>query len=624
MIKKYFFFLSLVFFFTFFVSDRSLAVWNKYCDQSQYSANQTCSGSVIEANHFSDDFEVRGQDDPGDSLTFWGNFLDGNGWIDINNGIAVGIDPATGFAIINANKLWPNLIGSGTSNTYSVQTYVKDQDDAPSGNATYNIVLSYAPIILSAQIGATTIAPGATVPNGDVVTFTCSSTTNMTISPSVTPPTTFSVTNTGTYEYTGTFTNNDTTSHTYTVSCTNIGGSVSQEDFTFNTEGVPSITGDIHISNIVSSPNTVSTPINFDWNSDGNACSLYNYDRSINYGPATGTPDPARGSVPWAFTLSAGSAPSTSGTFGYYVKCIDSEYTARQAGPSPIETFGGISNVAWLKYDVVIGNGGSCPPGQEPDVNGYCHAPCGPGLTWDPTTLQCVTGSGCPSGQYLINGVCGTCPSNQVYNPSLGTCVAFSSNNASCQFTDTTFATVKIVNPPSCPVGATTFNVDYTNGPSQSLDPNGFAWENTQYQYRYTCNSQNIKIIKACVRPYTHFLVFNVSAGFVKKSSGIDISWTVEDPNDTCKIVATDINNGNVVLDTSSATGSPLYTNLTTGTMVSSLRAISSSSYKSITGNLFSINSSLRFVASCINSSAYNPGYYQLVRDVYVTNEKEN
>lgn len=623
MIKKYFFFLSLVFFFTFLMSDRSLAqsnVWNRSCTESQYSALQTCSGYVVEASHFTDEFEVRGQDDPGDSLTFWGNFFDGNGVVDLNNGISVGVDPATGYASINHTKTWPNLIGSGTSHTYSVDTYVKDSQNAQSGFATYEITLRYAPIILSAQIGATTIAPGATVSNGDVVTFTCSSTTNMTISPSPTSPTTFSVVNTGTYEYTGTFTNNDTAAHTYTVSCSNIGGSVTQQDFTFNT-GTSGITGDIHISNVVGSPNTPSTPITFNWNSDGNACSLYNYDRSVNFGSASGSPDPNRASVPWSLNLSAANAPATNGTFRYYVKCIDSEYPGRQAGPSPVETFNGVTNVAWLAYDMNIG----CPSGQIADVNGYCHVPCGAGLTWSPTLLQCISSNGCPAGQYPINGVCGTCPINQVYNPSLGACVPMSTNAASCQFTDTTFNTVKIVNQPSCPAGSTLgFLVDYTNGPSQPLDPNGFTWENTQYQYRYTCNSQNLKIIKACSRPYTHFIVFNVSASFVKKNSAIDLSWTIEDPNDTCKIVATDIKNGNVVLDTSTATSSALYTNLTTGSMSSSLRSISSGSYKSVTGSLFNINSSLRFVASCINQSAYNPGYYQLVRDVYVTNEKEN
>jgi hypothetical protein len=620
MIKKYFFFLSLVFFFTFLMSDRSLAVWNKYCDQSQYSSNQTCSGYVVVASHFTDEFEVRGQDDPGDSLTFLGSFSDdpsGNSVNLLGPGVSVGVG-STGYATITATHLWAQQT---LPHTYSVSTSVRDQDNAQSSQpGIYSVYIDYAPIVLNAAIGMVSISPGATVSNGDVVTFTCSSTTNMTISPSPTSPTTFSVVNTGTYEYTGTFTNNDTAAHTYTVSCSNIGGSVTQQDFTFNT-GTSGITGDIHISNVVGSPNTPSTPLTFNWNSDGNACSLYNYDRSINFGSASGSPDPNRASVPWSLNLSAANAPSTNGTFRYYVKCIDSEYPGRQAGPSPVETFNGVTNVAWLAYDMNIG----CPSGQIADVNGYCHVPCGAGLTWSPTLLQCISSNGCPVGQYPINGVCGTCPINQVYNPSLGACVPMSTNAASCQFTDTTFNTVKIVNQPSCPAGSTLgFLVDYTNGPSQPLDPNGFTWENTQYQYRYTCNSQNLKIIKACSRPYTHFIVFNVSASFVKKNSAIDLSWTIEDPNDTCKIVATDIKNGNVVLDTSTATSSALYTNLTTGSMSSSLRSISSGSYKSVTGSLFNINSSLRFVASCINQSAYNPGYYQLVRDVYVTNEKEN
>jgi hypothetical protein len=119
--------------------------------------------------------------------------------------------------------------------------------------------------------------------------------------------------------------------------------------------------------------------------------------------------------------------------------------------------------------------------------------------------------------------------------------------------------------------------------------------------------------------PYTHFLSFNASAGNIKKGTGIDFNWSIQKPDNSCKIVGVAIASGAIVFNSqdyssinASVSGDGLSPNLSAG------------SYKSKIGSYFTVNQSTRFTASCITpEESYNPGYHQLVRDVYVIGEKE-
>jgi len=380
MLKKYLFTFILIFSFFFIFSNKSFAIWNKNFGTAGCSATfvvlQVCEGYVVSANDFADSFEVQGNDNPGKKLSFWGDYQDGNGLVPLNNTDIYPIATnASGTAAIIATTTWADMIGGNGFATYRVIAKAKNEDGNVSGDADYKITLRYAPVDMKVWKGGALVSGSTSLNAGQSVSITCASSTDMsyTASPTVPRgeyPATLNKSEIDTYKYSGTFTVNSTsTPRTYTISCTNVGADYTKQTFVISTGGAepPTPSHDIHISNVSSSPNRARTANTFVWNADGNKCSFYNYDRSVSYGAADGGGTPDRALSPYEFTLSEGDMPSRAGVYGYYIKCYDSQYPLRQAGPAPIETFDGVSNVAWLKYNVSI----SCGIGEVGDENGY-------------------------------------------------------------------------------------------------------------------------------------------------------------------------------------------------------------------------------------------------------------
>lgn len=254
-----------------------------------------------------------------------------------------------------------------------------------------------------------------------------------------------------------------------------------------------------------------------------------------------------------------------------------------------------------------------CPAGEVADSTGYCHVPCVSGYSWDEPTRSCV----------LID-----CPSGYAFDSNTGQCELVQSNPV-CTWTDNTYTNVTC-SPESyvCPAayggGNTYFQVFSSRGLSGD-DVANFPWENGQIEYRYYCGNQIFKYHKALVRPYTHFMTFNVSAGFVTKGSGVNLSWTVQDPNNSCKIVGKSIKTGNEIFNSKTSQSGKLdsYIATSTGGYSTAEKDMAVGDYKTIIGDYYKVNESVRFTASCTNTGVYKPGYYQLVRDVYVTDEGE-
>ncbi|MFO0744005.1 MAG: hypothetical protein U0469_03080 [Candidatus Paceibacterota bacterium] len=267
-------------------------------------------------------------------------------------------------------------------------------------------------------------------------------------------------------------------------------------------------------------------------------------------------------------------------------------------------------------------------------------ANCVAGSTWDGSV--CKSDSSCPPGQNNINGTCGVCPTGSTYDSSASKCVCDNNGNyvgvggsctgkppaPICSFTDGTYNFVKCVNIPTCPDGnPAEVHVISSDGSDQIVPPPyTFDWSSTQYMYRFVCPA-SITTLQSVNRPYTHFINFNVSAGYIKKGTGINLSWIVQDPTSTCKIVATDIKTGDTLFDTSTdASYSKINKSVTTSSSTSQINRISSSNYKALINSLYTVNQSTRFTASCINppnSKNYMVGLHKLVRDVYLTGESE-
>jgi hypothetical protein len=281
----------------------------------------------------------------------------------------------------------------------------------------------------------------------------------------------------------------------------------------------------------------------------------------------------------------------------------------------------------------------TCPSGQN-DISGTCGT-CPSGTTYDSTSKTCKQNTSCPppiggspvngvctcpSGQNDISGTCGVCPTGSTYDSSRSKCVcnnggAFvgiggvctntnsSTSTPQCTFTDSNYNFVKCNNIPTCPTGfSAEVHVLSSNGSDLIIpSPYIFNWSSSQYQYQFKCpsNPDPTTPQAAIKRPYTHFINFNVSAGYIKKGSTINLSWIVQDPTTTCQIIATDIKTGATLFDTSSTTMSnysaKLNKSLTTSSSTSLLNRISSSNYKAQMNKLYTVNQSTRFTAKCIN-----------------------
>ena len=329
----------------------------------------------------------------------------------------------------------------------------------------------------------------------------------------------------------------------------------------------------LDITNTGYSPTEALSPVNFTWSSNGTNCSLYNYDKSVKFGNATGS-----AGAGFSYNLGSPNYPSGANTYGYYIKCYDTTKpntninTLNVGLSSSTENISGVNTVvAWYPVSTTF----TCPTGYDPDTgnNNSCV------LHVDPI------------------------------NPPI------------CAFTDSTNTYISC----SCQTGAlTSLTVQSTDGSSQAITPpsSPFAWNNLQYRYQISCDNTSY-LLQSLPRTYTHFLSFNVSAGYVKPGGEIDMNWVVQDPTSTCKIVGVDLKTGQEIFNSKSGNYGAVNTSITVSKSSSATKNFTDGSLKNLMGKALTVNNPSRFTASCDNNSSYMPGYYQLVRDVYTTTSQD-
>jgi hypothetical protein len=418
------------------------------------------------------------------------------------------------------------------------------------------------------------LANNGTLTGGQSITFTCTKSTELYYDPI--PNTTNTPAVSDYTEATGYILVHQITPAigTHTIECDNIAGSLTRETFTFNVVAP----NKLDINNTSYTPTVALSPVDFTWSSNGTDCGFYNYDKSVKFGNASGNAGSG-----FSYTLGSPNYPSGANSYGYYIKCYDTANPGTAINElntnlsSTTEMVSGTSTtVAW--YYLVASF--SCPSGYSPD-----------------------------SGNGNI------CVSN-VSPPSPPIC-AFTDSPTNSQIAC------------SCPSGTITgLVVDSTNGSSQTIVPPGspFAWSNLQYRYQITCDNGGggtTVLVPALERPYTHFLSFNVSAGYIKPGGAIDLNWVIQDPTTTCKIIGVDLKTGAEIFNSNSSNYSAIKTSVTVSKSSSSARNFSDGSFKTLMGQGFTLNNSARFTASCQNNSTYMPGYYKLVRDVYTTQSQD-
>lgn len=445
------------------------------------------------------------------------------------------------------------------------QDIINFQVSDGSGNSDTAKVTAYVPIVpitLSNNQGLT--ASSSILGAGQSITFTCTNSTELYYDPVVGQVNTPIVSDyTGATGYTLVY-NVTPTPGSHTIECDNIDGSLTRKTFNFTANS-----NKLNIDNTSYSPTTAMTTVHFTWDSNGTNCSFYNYDKSQKFGNATGN-----SSSGFSFNLTSPNLPQGANTYGYYIKCYDTanpntdiEDTNLNLASSTEMISGVNTTVAWYHLMASF----SCPTGFVSD----------------------------------------TANSNICIDQSL---VAI----PSCSFTDATDEFVSC----TCVNGSiTSLVVDSTDGSSQTISPptSSFAWSNLHYRYKLSCGN-----LPALQRPYTHFLSFNVSAGYIKPGGLLDMNWIVQDPTSTCKIVGVDIKTGQEIFSSESSQYSAVKNSITMPkTSSSSLKNFSDGSLKNLMNKALIVNGSARFTASCDNNGTYMPGHYQLVRDVYTTTSQE-
>lgn len=431
-----------------------------------------------------------------------------------------------------------------------------------SGNNDSAEVHAYVPIVpITLSNNKGLTASSSILGAGQSITFTCTNSTELYYDPVVGQVNTPIVSDyTGATGYTLVY-NVTPTPGDHTVECDNIDGSLTRKVFHFKGSD-----NKLDIDNTSYSPTYALSPVHFTWSSNGTNCSFYNYDKSQKYGNAT---SPSANN--FSFDLNSPNFPQGANSYGYYIKCYDSNNPniliddLNSNLSSSTESINGVdTTVAWYHLVATF----SCPNGYAPD-----------------------TGN---------NNIC------------------IVQNNPSCSFTDPTDDFVSC----TCLSGTlTSLSVDSTDGSSQVIVPpdTPFAWSNIHYRYRLNCGN-----LPALQRPYTHFLSFNVSAGYIKPGGLLDMNWIVQDPTTTCKIVGVDLKTGQEIFSSESSQYALVKNSITTSkTSSSSLKNFSDGSLKNLMNKALIINGSARFTASCDNNGAYMPGHYQLVRDVYTTTSQE-
>lgn len=158
-----------------------------------------------------------------------------------------------------------------------------------------------------------------------------------------------------------------------------------------------------------------------------------------------------------------------------------------------------------------------------------------------------------------------------------------------------------------------------------------FEWAENQLLYNFKCPTPNDTrnvVVRALIKPFSHFLSFNVSNSQVKKGETINMNWIIESPTSTCKIVATNMKTGDVIFDSSQRGADieeKLDDNLSTSTIITNQQIRKSvGDYKTIMNNqLYQVDNSTRFTASCEQVGSYKPGIYKIIKDVFIIGESE-
>lgn len=447
---------------------------------------------------------------------------------------------------------------SSIQNSDTINFTVSDGSGSPPDNAK---ILAYVPIVPITLTNNRSIAENGTINEGTSITFTCVDADELYFDPvsgSTNTPVVADYTGATNYTLVHTIT---PSAGNHTVECDNIGGSATRKVFHFYVNS-----NKLNIDNTSYSPTVALSPVHFTWSSNGTNCSFYNYDKSVKFGNASGNSGSG-----FSFDLTSPNLPQGANTYGYYIKCYDSnnpntlidDTNANLA--SSTEMISGVNTVvAW--YHLVASF--SCPNGYVAD---------------SANQNACVT-----------------------------------QNSPYCSFTDATndFVSCTCLNG-----GFNSLFVDSTDGSSQAITPptSPFAWSNLHYRYKLNCGN-----LPALQRPYTHFLSFNVSAGYIKPGGVLDMNWIVQDPTTTCKIVGVDLKTGQEIFNSEDSQYALVKNSVTKAkTASTSVKNFSDGSLKNIMNTGLKINSSARFTASCENLGTYLPGYYKLVRDVYTTSSQE-
>ena len=440
---------------------------------------------------------------------------------------------------------------------------VSDGSGSPPDSAK---IIAYVPTVPITLTNNRSIAENGTINEGTSITFTCVDADELYFDPvsgSTNTPVVADYTGATNYTLVHTIT---PSAGNHTVECDNIGGSATRKVFHFYVNS-----NKLNIDNTSYSPTVALSPVHFTWSSNGTNCSFYNYDKSVKFGNASGNSGSG-----FSFDLTSPNLPQGANTYGYYIKCYDSnnpntlidDTNANLA--SSTEMISGVNTVvAWYHL---------------------------------------VASFSCPNG-YIVDSA------NQ------NACV-LRPTPPICAFTDSTNQYISCSCSSGSPTSLTIFNTD---GTSQNIVPpsSPFAWNILQYQYQLSC-SGSPTLYPALQRPYTHFLSFNVSAGYIKPGGVLDMNWIVQDPTTTCKIVGVDLKTGQEIFNSEDSQYALVKNSVTKAkTASTSLKNFSDGSLKNIMNTGLKINSSARFTASCENLGTYLPGYYKLVRDVYTTSSQE-
>lgn len=602
-----------------------------------YSSTAQYDVKVVSLADFkNDDIQVKANTTANKTLNFSVDYGTGAGYEQLGSYTS----DDQGVIEFSVNHDWPDPVTFSSMSPYQVtspQYLASFKATDPSTNidsnlATYNLTITPAPITLTIYNNTTSsnVPNGGTVNEGDSLTFSCTNSLNMYLDNSGggNPPIS---------TYTG---NNYSLSYgpvsslalgTHTIGCTNIGtpNNDANSSFTVVKKSCPAnqvLVGGVcvdsfDIKNISSNPNQTSTATTFTWTSEANTCNVYNYDKSTRLNPTSST----RSGTTFSAVVPGYNMPSNVGSYAYYIKC----YSATKYPADSLEKDTDIKT-GWKSYTINLSEG-TCPTGQANFGDG-CENVC-PSNNSIPASSQSCGSQECNPATDVNCGNDYKCNAGYTFDLNTGKCEFIQGNPVCSWVPGSDYTQVQCV-PSSyiCPAGGNTqFTVVSTRG-STNDDPDSFAWENGQLRYDYMCGQDIFRTVKALVRPYTHFLTFNVSASSVIKGSGINLSWTVQDPNDSCKIVGKAIKGGEVVFDSKGdqsildpyiATSTQGYSSVQQDLAVGNYKDIFDKEYPSTKPNYYKIDKSTRFTASCNNEGVYKPGYYQLVRDVYVTNESE-